>query len=249
MKQIYILSLFSLLFITNSVAQTIFDWENATVNGTIIEQTVNGITATFTVDTNDPILLDAGGFSGTDSFIVAALAEDDTNATFTFSSPINITSIYAIEGYGENINDATWTFTPTGGTNSNVDAVVPGYNDTAGVNVILNWTDITRFTVTNTSSGSLFSYGFDNIVSDFTLSYQEFNDINTTIRLFPNPSNLFLKISGLEKKEKYVIYSIIGTEVKKGNISGDEKIDISNFTNGLYFLKFDNGNTLKFIKE
>ena len=41
MKQIYILSLFSLSFFTNSVAQTIFDWENATDNGTTIEQTVN----------------------------------------------------------------------------------------------------------------------------------------------------------------------------------------------------------------
>tara|TARA_B100000767_G_C19704459_1_gene509887 strand:- start:497 stop:1246 length:750 start_codon:yes stop_codon:yes gene_type:complete len=249
MKQIYILSLFSLLFITNSVAQTIFDWENATVNGTNIEQTVNGITAKFTVGTNNPLLINAEGFAGTDGFVVTTNDPDNTNATFTFSSPINITSIYAVEAYGGHVNDATWTFIPTGGTNSNVDAVVPGYNDTAGVNVILNWADITQFTVTNTSSGSSVSYGFDNIVSDFTLSYQEFNDINTTIRLFPNPSNLFLKISGLEKKEKYVIYSIIGTEVKKGNISGDEKIDISNFTNGLYFLKFDNGNTLKFIKE
>lgn len=248
MKQIYTFSLFSLLFITNAVAQTTFDWENATVNGTIIEQTVNGITATFTVGTNNPQLVDPNnGFAGTSGFIVASTSNQNTNATFTFSSPINITSIYAAEGAGSNSNNATWTFVPTGGTNSNVDAVVPGYNVTAGVNVILNWTEITQFTVT--SSGSSVFYVFDNIVSDFTLSNQEINDINTTIRLFPNPTTEYIQISGLKNTENYSIYNVIGSEISKGSISIDEKIDVKNYSNGLYYLKFENGNTIKFLKE
>lgn len=251
MKQLYIFSVFSFLSINNLVAQPTFDWENATINGTIIEQTINGITATFTVGTFNPQLINAGGFAGTAGFLVASSTNENTSATFTFSSPINITSIYAAEGFAVNPNDETWTFVPTGGTNSNVDIIVPGYiippGTPVGVNVILNWNDITQITVT--SSGSTVAYAFDNIVSDFTLSNPEFSDINTTIKLFPNPSNSFLKISGLEKKENYTIYSILGTEVKKGNVSANEKIDISNFTNGLYLLKFDNGNTLKFKKE
>jgi hypothetical protein len=32
-------------------------------------------------------------------------------------------------------------------------------------------------------------------------------------------------------------------------VSNKEYINIENLTNGLYFLKFENGNTLKFIKE
>ena len=100
-----------------------------------------------------------------------------------------------------------------------------------------------------TSSGSSVFYAFDNLVSNYTLSNQELNDESTTLRLFPNPSNSFLKISGLEKNEIYAIYNSLGTEVKKGNVSADAEIDINNLINGLYFLKFDNGNTLKFIKE
>ena len=33
------------------------------------------------------------------------------------------------------------------------------------------------------------------------------------------------------------------------NITSNKKINIQGLTNGLYFLKFDNGPTLKFIKE
>jgi hypothetical protein len=45
------------------------------------------------------------------------------------------------------------------------------------------------------------------------------------------------------------MYSIWGTEVKKGVIFDNEEVDIQNLTSGIYFMKFDNGNTLKFIKE
>lgn len=41
----------------------------------------------------------------------------------------------------------------------------------------------------------------------------------------------------------------VGQEVIKGSINNDEQIDIRNFTNGLYFLKLENGNSIKFIKE
>ena len=34
-----------------------------------------------------------------------------------------------------------------------------------------------------------------------------------------------------------------------GVVSSTNKIDIQNLTNGIYFLKFDGGNTLKFIKS
>lgn len=224
-----------------------FDWENATVNGTVIEQTVSGITATFTVGTNNPQLKDTGGFAGTSGFIVASTSNENTTATFTFSSPINITSIHAAEGISSNETDETWTFVPIGGTNSSVDVIIPNGVVQTGVTVPLNWDNISQFTVT--SSGNTVFFAFDNIIIDNTLSNQEFNKVNTVIELFPNPSNSFFKISGLEKKENYTIYSVLGTEIKRGTVSENEKIDIQNFTNGLYFLKFDHGNTIKFKKE
>ncbi|QRM89432.1 T9SS type A sorting domain-containing protein [Lacinutrix sp. WUR7] len=36
---------------------------------------------------------------------------------------------------------------------------------------------------------------------------------------------------------------------KKRATTNNKKIDIQNLTNGIYFLKFENGNTLKFIKQ
>ena len=41
----------------------------------------------------------------------------------------------------------------------------------------------------------------------------------------------------------------MGAEVLKGSINFNENIEISNLTKGLYFLKLENGNTLKFIKK
>ena len=92
------------------------------------------------------------------------------------------------------------------------------------------------------------------IIDDITIlnatSLSTSNSILTNkISLHPNPSNHYINISGLTKKEKYTIYDILGTEISKGSIFDNEKINIENYSNGFYLLKFENGSTLKFIKE
>lgn len=72
---------------------------------------------------------------------------------------------------------------------------------------------------------------------------------NKKIKLFPNPSSSLIQISGLKETEKYSIFNVLGSEVKKGNISNNEKLDVQNLNNGLYFMKFENGSVIKFIKE
>jgi len=94
-------------------------------------------------------------------------------------------------------------------------------------------------------SGGGFSYTRS---TDQSLSTSEF-ELKENIKLFPNPSIEYIQILGLTGNERYILCDILGTEIKKGFISNNEQIDIRNFTNGLYFLKFDNGNTIKFIKE
>lgn len=64
-----------------------------------------------------------------------------------------------------------------------------------------------------------------------------------------HPSLDFIQISGLKENEKYTIYNILSAEIKNGIISDNEKIDIRYFTNGLYFLKFENGTVFRFLKE
>lgn len=81
-----------------------------------------------------------------------------------------------------------------------------------------------------------------------TLSTAQFNKLKT-IKIFPNPSSQFIEISGLITSQVYTIYNTLGAEIKKGIISNNNQIDIRDFTDGLYFLKFENGNMIKFIKE
>ncbi|MDA9342227.1 T9SS type A sorting domain-containing protein [Flavobacteriaceae bacterium] len=246
MKQYFILSLLALLCITNLKAQAIFDWENASQNGAIVEQTVNTITATFTVSSGNPFLADGDGYGGTSGFLVGSADNNtDTNATLTFSEPVNIQSLFAVNAYFMN-PAADWTFTPTGGNNTNVVVNVPDSNSN-GVTVTLNWTDITQITVTSSSGPE--GFAFDNIISVIELSTQEFKNSDSKIELFPNPSTEYIQLSNLIKTKNYKIYNIIGDEIIKGTISNREIIDIRILANGLYFLKFEDGNTIKFIKK
>lgn len=80
-----------------------------------------------------------------------------------------------------------------------------------------------------------------------TLSIDD--QINAKISLFPNPASNYVSVTGLKNKANYTIYNVLGAKINAGTITVDGKIDIQNLTNGVYLLKFDGGNTLKFIKE
>lgn len=69
------------------------------------------------------------------------------------------------------------------------------------------------------------------------------------LSLYPNPSSDVIKVSNLTNAENYSIYNVFGIEISGGVLLSNEIIDIKKFANGLYFLRFDNGGTIKFIKE
>nr|WP_315202784.1 ubiquitin-like protein [uncultured Flavobacterium sp.] len=80
------------------------------------------------------------------------------------------------------------------------------------------------------------------------LSIEDLNFVNN-VAIYPNPSYEFIQISGLTNTENYKIYNVLGEEVLNGEISESKKIDIKNLRQGVYFLKFERGNTFKFIKS
>jgi len=222
-------------------AQTTFDWDtNSTDNGDNITETIDGITATFTGPTTNTTIEDVGGFGGSSGNIILISSSSSTanEVTFSFSEPVDVTSILALEGTAANID---YTFTATGGTNSSITESLTG-----GVaSVTLNWTEVTSFTVTSTGAW----YGFDDlIINDNTLSTNDFTTLKR-IKIFPNPSSDFIKINGLNTVENYEIYNTIGQKVRIGTVVENEKIDIQNLTNGIYFLKLEKTNSIKFIKE
>ncbi|WP_115812916.1 NHL domain-containing protein, partial [Winogradskyella pacifica] len=104
----------------------------------------------------------------------------------------------------------------------------------------------------DTDGNLLISDRMNNIIrqlNNVILSTNDFFTDKGSVIIYPNPSNDFIQLSGLSKKEKYKIYNILGSEIASGSISNKDRVNVKNFTNGLYLLKFDNGNTIKFIKE
>ena len=240
MKKNYIAMIISLLLLNFLTAQTTFEWNNAIDNGNNVTETINGITATLTGNTNDVGFINANGLGNSSGNIVvnSLSCNAETSVTFSFSEEVDIDSILALNCTSANID---FTFTPTGGSNSPVVASL--INGTASVN--LNWTNVTSFIVSTTTPIAL---GFDNLVlNSSTLSTNDFTLEMT--KVFPNPSSDFIIINGLTTLENYVIYNSIGQQVKIGIVLENEKIDIQSLTNGLYFLKFENGNTIKFLKK
>jgi sugar lactone lactonase YvrE len=90
-----------------------------------------------------------------------------------------------------------------------------------------------------------------NNISKYSLPTLSTNElfIKEKVILFPNPAVNFIQVPGITKFEKYNIYDYLGKTVINGVIFNDEKIDIQTLTNGIYFLKLNNGNKIKFIKS
>ena len=82
-----------------------------------------------------------------------------------------------------------------------------------------------------------------------TLSLSDLNLDTAKVVISPNPVSEFVQVLGLEAKEIYKIYNILGIEIKNGIINNQQQINIIKFTNGIYFLKLKNRNAIKFIKK
>lgn len=95
--------------------------------------------------------------------------------------------------------------------------------------------------------GKEFLYFVDTICQS-TLSIDE-PELKQSIKLFPNPASENITISGLRFKEKYTMYDSLGRIMMKNYIENKQSIAVQNLNPGLYFLKFENGQTLKFIKK
>ena len=75
------------------------------------------------------------------------------------------------------------------------------------------------------------------------------DNLDNKIKVFPIPSRDYIQILGINKKEQYSIYNIYGLKTSTGYIGEDHRINIRSLSNGLYFLKFENETTIKFLKN
>tara|TARA_B110001450_G_scaffold256405_1_gene286781 strand:+ start:7218 stop:8048 length:831 start_codon:yes stop_codon:yes gene_type:complete len=273
--QIYILTIISSLLLNKVNAQSTEDFESEVVNATSFTDNGQSFTIsnnatgnTFSIQTWQD-----AGWNGTsiDQIFVDNKNRDDNNngtsfiITTTDGKDIVIESLYCflstdsldntvnsiltIEGKKDGATMYTITknsgfsdvktFSPNNGYNF-IDFSTEGGSDNSNTNV-----DQLVFTATNDGdyiSLDAFTWNTEN------LSTNDF-EINRTFRIFPNPTTEYIQVSGLSKIENYTIYNTLGTVVNRGIIYDNEKIEVANYPNGFYFLKLENGNTIKFLKE
>lgn len=86
--------------------------------------------------------------------------------------------------------------------------------------------------------------------ADGTLSLDEgLNKKSDALKIYPNPTTDYISVNGLKKSSGFTIFNVLGTEVLKGLVFPEGNIDVKNLKTGLYFIRINESNTVKFIKK
>lgn len=132
-----------------------------------------------------------------------------------------------------------------GGTGSGVSPV--------GINAVLHlitdniYIDIKFLSWAIGDSGGSGGFSYERS-TDQNLDVNDF-ELNKTLLVFPNPSQNFIQITGLTNQLNFKMHNILGVKVLENKIEPNKKIDITNLGKGIYFIHFENGAILKFIKQ
>lgn len=74
--------------------------------------------------------------------------------------------------------------------------------------------------------------------------------LNQSMVIYPNPTKSSLNFKGFVDNLALSVYDVIGKNIMNASVSLNQSLDVSNLTNGIYFLKIEGSNTtFKFIKE
>ena len=76
------------------------------------------------------------------------------------------------------------------------------------------------------------------------------NDKNK-VQLYPNPVQTELTVSGITMDNSMVsIYNVLGVKLIEKAVTGTQaKFDVSTFRKGIYFVRFSDGDSMKFFKQ
>ena len=82
-----------------------------------------------------------------------------------------------------------------------------------------------------------------------TLSLSDHLDLDS-INVYPNPTKAILNFDGInEAPIQIAVYDVLGKQVLQKTLNTNETLNVSELTNGIYTIKFNNGFTTKFVKE
>jgi hypothetical protein len=79
-----------------------------------------------------------------------------------------------------------------------------------------------------------------------SINSTKFNELSNFV--FPNPTTGLVNLKGIDIKSNFLLYDILGNSIKIENINSNNQLDISNLSNGVYFLSNGNKN-YKIVKQ
>ncbi|WP_300568811.1 T9SS type A sorting domain-containing protein [Flavobacterium sp.] len=179
----------------------------------------------------------------------------DTNTTGQQLSAMVINAYIACNGTSELfLNGTSLGIIITSGTGCACQSIASNSNITGVLNVFMTPAIQSAYSIGGNNTISLTAlgttqcfYGADVTVTTGLMGTEDFKF--NAVKLYPNPASDKITVNGLEDTTSYTIYNTLGSEITAGTISENGNINLKNFALGVYFLKFKNGKTYKFIKE
>ena len=160
---------------------------------------------------------------------------------FTFPAPISITKDIAvlIGAYSDDPKDGVLLYTTKEGCAVNGSWLI-GVNGTSVM------------TVSSALTGGLNVEGAVLVSGNFTYDEEamkgylfiEENNIES-VNMYPNPVSGNLKINNLNESTTINVYSITGQLLRSVSATGSTEIDMSDLSDGLYFVKMQNGKSVR----
>lgn len=199
----------------------------------------------FSYNANDQINKVVSEFYNGSSFI------EYEKADYTYDNDLNLLNEVAFEeGYFDFDSEYNYNFT------EQLSNYQHPFKDKTGIDYIYESFPYYSKILDNTTYGfdaqTNSEYIIDRVRYDYNdslfLNVKSNNEIQK-ISLYPSPSNDFIQLDGITKTEKITIHNISGVQVFEKNVEANEKLNIQGLSNGLYFLKLENGNILKFVKK
>lgn len=106
--------------------------------------------------------------------------------------------------------------------------------------------DEVRITSTNFESTNIDSFKGN---LDATLGIESNHFSSNKLSISPNPASNYLTVSEETTAKQYEIYNVLGAKISDGSFINSNQINVENLKNGVYLLKVDNYNAIKFIKQ
>ncbi len=101
---------------------------------------------------------------------------------------------------------------------------------------------------TSWSRGKLGGFAYKRSTNNATTSSKK-KISQEKISIFPNPCTDYIQAAGLNQDQYYEIFDVIGSKMAQGSLEKNKIIEIKDLKKGIYFLRLENGESIRFMKK